>query len=568
MQTISSVDPALLDALPDALADALADVIAEARLEGQRDRERYEAETRATIAELRAEVIELKAQMQAAHAADRAKVAEALLTIKSGDPGLPGKDADPALVAELVDAAIAKQPAPLTILDVRYELEQVVKSLPVPQDGHSPSEDELEPLVERVTQRLLDARPSPKDGEPGQPGQSVTLEDVEPIIRDRVAAEVAALPRAEPGAPGKDADLDKVRAFIIEELEAAYKAVRIPEDGHTPTEEELVSLMEPLVDRAEKRLLDALPVPKDGEPGPPGQSVTLEDVAPLVREMVATEVAALPPAQAGEPGKDADPEQVRAIIVEELQVAVKAIPAPQDGHTPTEEELLPIVERVAQRVVDALPPAKDGEPGQNGSDGKDAPAVTVEQIAEAITPEIVKSVVAGYLEENPPPAGPPGENGKDAPPLTVEQIAKAIQPEMLKPVVAKYLEANPPAPGKDGVGVKDLLIDRNGSLLATRDDGSIRELGAVVGVDGKDGRDGADGKSIEQEDIEQMLAAPPELTDMISKAGRLIAEAPDLQKLSEPLFVPSPATVDKPTVKSMTLRRDEQGQLHAQVTSR
>lgn len=48
--------------------------------------------------------------------------------------------------------------------------------------------------------------------------------------------------------------------------------------------------------------------------------------------------------------------------------------------------------------------------------------------------------------------------------------------------------------GETGVGVKDLLIDRDGSLVATFDHGGTKSLGPVVGRDGKDGADGKDGE--------------------------------------------------------------------------
>lgn len=86
---------------------------------------------------------------------------------------------------------------------------------------------------------------------------------------------------------------------------------------------------------------------------------------------------------------------------------------------------------------------------------------------------------------------------------TQKAIAAAIGP-LLKRI--EELEARPvPVDGKDGRdgidgtngtdgrGVKDLLIDREGALIATMDDGSIKSLGPVVGRDGIDGKDGVDG---------------------------------------------------------------------------
>lgn len=49
--------------------------------------------------------------------------------------------------------------------------------------------------------------------------------------------------------------------------------------------------------------------------------------------------------------------------------------------------------------------------------------------------------------------------------------------------------------GSDGRGIKDLLIDRDGALVATMDDGSTKNLGPVIGKDGLNGNDGQPGKN-------------------------------------------------------------------------
>jgi hypothetical protein len=54
--------------------------------------------------------------------------------------------------------------------------------------------------------------------------------------------------------------------------------------------------------------------------------------------------------------------------------------------------------------------------------------------------------------------------------------------------------------GNDGRGVKDLLIDRAGELIATMDDGTTKNLGPIVGKDGAPGKDGRDGFSLDDFD--------------------------------------------------------------------
>ena len=60
----------------------------------------------------------------------------------------------------------------------------------------------------------------------------------------------------------------------------------------------------------------------------------------------------------------------------------------------------------------------------------------------------------------------------------------------------------PGADGKDGAGVADLLIGRDGNLVATMTDGRTKSLGLVVGKDGAAGRDGKDGADFTHVEIE------------------------------------------------------------------
>jgi integrin beta 3 len=103
------------------------------------------------------------------------------------------------------------------------------------------------------------------------------------------------------------------------------------------------------------------------------------------------------------------------------------------------------------------------------------------------------------------PKGDQGERGANAPPLTKDQIVDALatMTETLEAFVVKHLTAHPPpagsdgaagAAGRDGVGLAGALLNHKGELVLTLSDGTIRELGLVVGRDGAKGADGADGK--------------------------------------------------------------------------
>jgi hypothetical protein len=49
------------------------------------------------------------------------------------------------------------------------------------------------------------------------------------------------------------------------------------------------------------------------------------------------------------------------------------------------------------------------------------------------------------------------------------------------------LKAKEPQPGRDGVGVVNMFIDQSGTLVHTLSDGTVREVGVVVGRAGNDG---------------------------------------------------------------------------------
>jgi hypothetical protein len=106
-----------------------------------------------------------------------------------------------------------------------------------------------EPLLARIKE--LEDRPAPADGAPGLNGTSVTLEDVQPLVAEAVAA----IPVPTDGAPGLNGT-----------------SVELPD---------VLAALEPDV----KSYLASLPLPADGRDG---TSVTLDDVKGLVESNMAT----------------------------------------------------------------------------------------------------------------------------------------------------------------------------------------------------------------------------------------------------------------------------------------
>ena len=127
--------------------------------------------------------------------------------------------------------------------------------------------------------------------------------------------------------------------------------------------------------------------------------------------------------------------------------------------------------------------ARQPEKGEKGDPGADAPPVEIDVadvvkqlLATDALAQIVGLEVAAHLEENPPAPGMDGERG---------------------PQGEKGLDGKDGEAGKDGAGIADLLIDRDGNLVATMTDGRTKSLGVVIGRDGKDGEPGKDGRSVE-----------------------------------------------------------------------
>lgn len=139
-------------------------------------------------------------------------------------------------------------------------------------------------------------------------------------------------------------------------------------------------------------------------------------------------------------------------------VSISALKALQDEVTRLREEVL---------VLKSLPAPKDG---RDGIDGKSVEISTI------------KSLVAEAVAEIPVPKD--GRDGIDG------------------------------AKGDTGHSVTSALVDKDGRLVLTFSDGTVKEVGVVVGKDGapgingKDGigRDGKDGTSVEPDAVKSMVA--------------------------------------------------------------
>jgi hypothetical protein len=156
----------------------------------------------------------------------------------------------------------------------------------------------------------------------------------------------------------------------------------------------------------ERAVTERLASIKDGEPGAPGASVAIEQIATLVDGVVAAAVAALPKAA---DGASVTLDDVSPMIFAEVARAVATLPPAEKGEpgapgppgepgiSVTPADLAPMVEAEVSRAMAALPPAErgaKGEPGEPGKDGDPGPAVTVEDVAPLIAAEVDRAVSA------------------------------------------------------------------------------------------------------------------------------------------------------------------------------
>lgn len=163
----------------------------------------------------------------------------------------------PALAKSAAELVPAPKDADMDAL--KDHLAELVKAIPAPVDGQSVTVDDVAPLIrEEVAKAVADVPPA-KDG------QSVTAEDVRPLLAELVESAVKALPQPE---PGKDADMDALRAHLGE----LVKGIQLPA---VPTVDEVAATFERRFsdltlswERQARdtfdKAADRMPVPKDG----------------------------------------------------------------------------------------------------------------------------------------------------------------------------------------------------------------------------------------------------------------------------------------------------------------
>ncbi len=402
----------------------------------------------------------------------------------------------------LVDAyELIARPVVLSIIDETFEARGFIDAVGV----RKIMSDEITSLSNQIDESAIRSIAT-EEAERAVKAAIPDLPDVVPLVDNAVAAAFVTLPVPQ---NGKSVDPAEVRRMVADAV-AGLPAPLTTEDVQGIAVAEAAKAID----------LISWPI-----------SLSVDDARAVAREEADRAVACAP--------KGIGVEDVRAIAVEiateEAIKAIEALPAPEHGRTPTEDEIVPIVESVVHRIaaaevdraVSELPKATDGHTPTE----------------DEITP-IVERVVLRAV------------------PTEVDRVVSAL----------------PPA--KPGVGIKRSMIDRDGNLILIFDDDSVSEPGRVVGkdVDMTEIREIVRSE-LGNRDVEhaksQGSPISSHLSAMIDAAHRT---------LSEPLIVRSdglnsgpPITLNvagtaeapsKPMQKTLHTRRDENGELVFDVVER
>lgn len=150
--------------------------------------------------------------------------------------------------------------------------------------------ERLEAIDTRIA--TLERTPGPA-GAKGEPGDRGT--EGPPGPPGAVGAKGDPGAEGPPGRDGQSVEAGEVAALVKSILDGTAPAfVALTEDRYTLVRKELEAVRAAAAEQP--------PAGPPGPPGPPGASVTVDDLRPLVRDLVAAAVAALPPARDGRDG--------------------------------------------------------------------------------------------------------------------------------------------------------------------------------------------------------------------------------------------------------------------------
>lgn len=167
-------------------------------------------------------------------------------------------------------ASLVPKPQDADMDALKSHLDEMVKAIPAPADGQSVTAEDVAPMIREEVAKAVAEVPPAKDG------QSVTVEDVRPLLAELVDSAVKALPAPQ---KGQDADMDALRAHLGD----LVKGIQLPS---VPTIDEVAATFERRFsdltlswERQARetfdKAADRMPIPKDGRDALPLESFDL-----------------------------------------------------------------------------------------------------------------------------------------------------------------------------------------------------------------------------------------------------------------------------------------------------
>ncbi len=233
-----------------------------------------------------------------------------------GPEGKPGRDGEAGPPGESVMGPTGPkgEPGQDADLAVIKALETEIKAL------RADFEPQVAFRVKALVADELKALPLPRDG---KDGTSVTVEDVAPLVKTLVADAVAALPAPKDGAPGESVDLvalaENLDTLVAKHVVSTLADWEVPKDGQSVTVEDVA----PLIASEVQKAVAAIPVPKDGKDG--------VGVMDAFQSREGTLILTLSDGTTKDVGLVVGRDVDMVEVTRQIREAIAAIPLPKDG---------------------------------------------------------------------------------------------------------------------------------------------------------------------------------------------------------------------------------------------
>lgn len=260
---------------------------------------------------------------------------------------------------------------------------------------------------------------------PVQPGKEVaalvekaaaSLDGMPAMVEAAVSKHVAALPKPE---PLKGVTLDDLAPMVAEAVDKAVAVIEVPKG---PDDALIALMIGEKVEATVSEAIKSIDLPKP-------ESVTVEDVAPMILEAVEKAVEAI------EVPKGPDADAIGQMVRDATETVLATWERPKDGNSVTADDLAPLIAYEVGKAVSAIEPPKDGVGLAGALINREGQLVVTMSDGKAVTLGVV--------------------------------VGQDVDMDIVRAVIKSEFDAWPkPKDGQDGVGFDDMaLVDVDGDLF-------------------------------------------------------------------------------------------------------